>query len=496
VIALLGNVSNTKHLFLTVGTTIFAISTFIFVSLRSIEMTENDWYLAYQLVDLSRATLKGLTVLPYVGFYNPMTGTHDLFGYQTYSMGMLIFSPDSIFFPLFSTRQAITFHIAVTLLFVCGLLHFQLGKYKLSQFSMLFLLLNIVFAVPVIARLSEGHLQLLGYYLIPSFILLIKSFDSSLLWFLKITLLLTYVLSLGSTHVFFQMSILLFFVGVFQIQTLIRLVLPPLFALLLTAFQTLPSVFAPHFVMDRQIGHGYGYLFNKNILEMDSVYKFDSVGNSFSTIIFHIMEIINHLANAMLRNNFAIQKEGWEWTLYFPLTNLLLLILVLFVRRKASTGAEKKFGYLIISGVLSVSMIYHFIWLLIPFQAIDRVPFRMMLYPFFAILIYLAFHLDEVITRVKNTRLRNFLKVFVLVSCGYSLMIASFDWFDRLNTFSATPTMLNSLRLPRFEVIATASNPAYERFLSVGFLVTLLSWLVLMYFVFRIKKLAQVKELS
>jgi hypothetical protein len=248
--------------------------------------------------------------------------------------------------------------------------------------------------------------------------------------------------------------------------------------------------------MDRQIGHGYGYLFNKNILEMDSVYKFDSVGNSFSTIIFHIMEIINHLANAMLRNNFAIQKEGWEWTLYFPLTNLLLLILVLFVRRKASTGAEKKFGYLIISGVLSVSMIYHFIWLLIPFQAIDRVPFRMMLYPFFAILIYLAFHLDEVITRVKNTRLRNFLKVFVLVSCGYSLMIASFDWFDRLNTFSATPTMLNSLRLPRFEVIATASNPAYERFLSVGFLVTLLSWLVLMYFVFRIKKLAQVKELS
>jgi hypothetical protein len=459
-------------------------------------MTKNDWYLAYQLVDLSRATLKGLKVLPYAGFYNPASGTHDLFGDQTYSMGMLIFSPDSIFFPLFSTRQAITFHVLVTLLFVCGLLHFQLRNFKLSQFSMLFLLLNIAFAVPVIARLSEGHLQLLGYFLIPSFILLVKSFDRSLGWFLKITLFLTYVLSLGSTHVFFQMSILLFFVGIFHIKALIRLLLAPLFALMLTAFQTLPSLFAPHFVMERQIGHGYGYLFNKNIREIDSVYKFDSVGDIFSTIIVHFIEIINHLVSAVLRNDFAIQKEGWEWTLYFPLTNILLLILVLFVRRNVSTGIKKEFGYLIISGVLSVSMIYHFIWLLIPFQAIDRVPFRMMLYPFFAILIYLAFHLDEVMTKFKSEKLRNFLKISILAICAYSLMRASFDWFDRLSIFSAPPPTTNSSMLPRFEVITTASNPTYEMFLSLGFLVTFLSWLALMYFVFRIKKLAEIKLLS
>lgn len=459
-------------------------------------MAKNDWYLAYQLVDLSRTTLRGLSVLPYVGFYNPMTGTHDLFGFQTYSMGMLIFSPDSLFFPLFSTRQAITFHIIVTLLFACTLLYLQLEKFKLSYFSKLFLLLNFVFAVPVIARLSEGHLQLLGYFLIPSFILLIMSFDSSLLWVLKVTILLTYVLSLGSTHVFFQMTILLFFVGVFHIKTLIRFVLPSLFALMLTAFQTLPSLFAPYFVSERQIGHGYGYLFNKDILEIDSVYKFDSVGNIFSTIILHFIEIINHLSKAVLRNDFAIQKGGWEWTLYIPLTNLLLLILVLFVRRNVSAGTKKEFGYLVISGVLSVSMIYHFVWLLIPFQAIDRVPFRMMLYPFFAILIYLAFHLDEVMTKVKSARLRNFLKISIIVSCAYSLMRASFDWFDRLNILSATPPMLNSSKLPRFEVIATGSNPAYEKFLHLGFLVSFLSWIALMYFVFRIKRLAENKLLS
>ena len=490
------SVSNTKHLLLTFGATIFAFSTFIFISLRSIDMTKNDWYLAYQLVDFSRATLKGLEVLPYAGFYNPMSGTHDLFGYQTYSMGMLIFSPDSIFFPLFSTLQAITFHIAVTLLFACGLLYFQLRNFKLSEFSMLFLLLNIAFAVPVIARLSEGHLQLLGYFLIPSFILLIKSFDGSLRWFLKITLLLTYVLSLGSTHVFFQMSILLFFVGVFQIKNLIKLVLPPLFALMLTAFQTLPSLFTPYFLMERQIGHGSGYLFNRSILETDTVYKFDSVGDILSTIIVHFMEIIHHLASAVLRNDFAIQKDGWEWTLYFPLTNIFLLILVLFVRRNASAGIKKEFGYLIISGVLSVSMIYHFLWLLIPFQAIDRVPFRMMLYPFFAILIYLAVHLDEVMTKAKNARLRNFLKIFILTSCAYSLMKAGFEWFDRLSILSATSPIVDFSKLPRFEVITTASNPAYEKFLNLGFLVTFLSWIALMYFVFRIKKLAEIKLLS
>lgn len=460
-------------------------------------MLKNDWYLAYQLVDLTRTTFQTYTVFPFVGLYNPISGTYDLFGNQTFSMGMLIFSPDSIIFPFLSTHQAIIFHISVTILTVCCLLYRQLGKFNISQTSKLFLLLNVAFAVPVVARLSEGHLQLLGYFLIPSFILLINNFNSqekSIFWSLKLTLFLTYVISLGSTHVFFQMSILLTIIGILRFRSFLSFTVPPVFALMLTAFQTFPSLLAPHFVMDRQVGPGYGYLFNRNIQGVDSTYKFDNFWNVLSTLVEHFLEILTHLTYAILQNSFAIQNGGWEWTIYFPVINLVLLMFILSFNHKPSWSFVKENFYLVFSLLLSISLIYHFIWIPFPFQAVDRVPYRMMLYPFFAVLIYLSLNLDRCAAMLKNSTLRTLFRLFVLASTAISLYRANSEWFARLEGQSTLPSLTDRFDVPKFEILTTANNSDYIGFLHLGFFVTLISWLIFIFLFTQSRKLFKARD--
>lgn len=463
----------------------------IYKSLSSINFMSHDWYLAYQLIDFTRSTLLQTEILPYIGLYNPTTGTHELFGHHTYSIGMLIFSPDSIFFPLFSTHLAILFHIFVTAAFACYLLIVQMTKYSLSLLSKSFLLLNVIFAIPIMARISEGHLQLLGYFLVPSFILLMNNFSSqenSKVWVLKVTFLLTYIISLGSTHVFFQMSLLLCCFGLFHTRVFFRFLIPPVFALLLTGFQSIPSLFTPFFERRREVGPGYGYQFDENILGKDSYYSLDSFSDLLITSFRHFIEILNHLFFAIFENEFAIQKSGWEWTLYSPPTNIILLVLLIIYKKHVVRLFVKDHLYLVISALMSISLIYHFIWEQIPFQAVDRVPYRMMLYPFFGILILVTFHLDDLMSVIANRSLRIWLKVSILMSSLLGLLLSSLKWFDRLSEVTAVSVLKNGDVLPKFQIFTAEVSPEYDKMLSIGFVVTFMSWISITLFIVSISK--------
>ena len=451
----------------------------------------HDWYLAYQLVDLTRTSLIRKEILTYVGLYDPSTGTHELFGHHTYSIGMLIFSPDSILFPLFSIDQAIIFHVLVTVLFVCYLLNVQLKKYSLSSFSRYFLVMNVIFSVPIMARLSEGHLQLLGYFLIPSFILLVNDINTgkdSKFWVIKVTLLLTYIISLGSTHVFFQMSLLLCIAGLFHLHVFFKFLIPPVFALLLTGFQSIPSLFVPYFDFKREVGPGYGYQFNENILGKDPYYRFDSVSNLLNTMLQHSIEIMNHLFLAIFENDFAILKNGWEWSLYIPPINILLLTMLIVYKRTIVQHIIKNNLYLFVSFVMSISLFYHFLWALVPFQAIDRVPYRMMLYPFFAILLIVTVQLDYLTSLMATKYLKNLSKCFILFSSSFSLIHSSLNWFKRTEESRTFPVLQDERIVPRLQIYMNEISPEYDRFLNLGFVITFLSWIIFLLFIALLSK--------
>ena len=101
----------------------------------------------------------------------------SLFGENIFSIGMLIFSPDMFLFPFFSVKNAIFFHLIIVSCFA-GLLNYNAArKFDLHKGVSFFFAVFFIFSTPIMARISEGHIQLLGYMFIPTFFGLILDLE-------------------------------------------------------------------------------------------------------------------------------------------------------------------------------------------------------------------------------------------------------------------------------------------------------------------------------
>jgi hypothetical protein len=467
--------------------------TFKLEAIKELSFWYQDWYLAYQLIDYSRDSVSSMELTTHIAFTDSPLKSEEIngiFGNRVFAIGMLIFSPDVLIFPFLSITDAIIWHISLTVGAISLVTSMMLMRRNLSIAATYFLAISFFLMVPMIARLSVGHIQLLGYLLIPIFIILLQErrklgINCCNLWMLKMSALLTYVISLGSVHVFFQMTLILGIYFVFNPRHVVNLSAPIVASLSLTSFQTLPALLDRIEGGNRSVYHGYGFNFfsNTNFNDRESVYDFSSFGKTLNTLYLHLQEIVIHLWLALTSSDYALANQGWEWTMDIgPVTILMILTFVILNNRRLALDREN--AWTLVCFFLSLSLFYRFIYLavadILPLSPIDRIPFRMLTYPILWLMLVCTFFWDSKITTWTSSKKKGAYFFSLLALMNYFYLISLFEsWTNNLFIEDSKMKYQNSGLLPKYNEISVDYDSDYIFHIQIGFVISIFSMICL-----------------
>lgn len=382
-----------------------------------------------------------MRISPYTGFYNPSNPKEFLFGEKIFSTGMLIWTPDIFAFRFLNISESIATHFLFALLISVWSFNSIRVKLGFSYVTAASLTITWVLSAPIVARISEGHIQLLGYLMVPYFLTLVddaiksKQGESKDYKKFQIGMILGYITLLGSAHVFFQFSLILFSVAVFYKRAR-RTVLSGLaLGWGYSAFQYLPGILSPVFNrQERSVYHGYGWRFWEEYFNWNGYYLL-----TWPEILMSILkipvEISHHLLVALVDSEYAIRSSGWEWTLGIGIIPAMILATVNIRNYRETLNFLIKRKYILVPLFLSISVVYRACYLLInevaPIPVVDRVPYRMGIYWFVALLLISFKNLDQM--SQKTTNLARSLYLFSLLLLPILVGFESKGWFMRLS---------------------------------------------------------------
>lgn len=362
-----------------------------------------DWYSINLQLEVARDGLGQLQIPSEV----LSLGSFDYsayFGQSFWSFPYLIRTPDILLLSVVSNKIFIVFHT----LFFLSLAYF--GFIKFIRFFVDSSLLTVGAAITYfcsgifVGRILAGHLQLIGYFFIPTFILILLSASKDYTYIRKkqswihLSLLLAMIAYLGSLQTLFQMTLFLLLLGCWRyfrifvfksLASMLILILPIIYSGSSSTSYKLDGT-------TRTVFDGFGWRF----LEYESFRNsYDQVEYSSSFvailgfILKHAFEVISHLFLSSFDLNIAIEASGGlEWDIYLMpvgLVSLFCFILFAGLRDKSNLFITKSdrpvFFVMIIFFVLSLSFVYRSIFLVFQdffnINAIDRLPSRSIVYP-------------------------------------------------------------------------------------------------------------------
>jgi len=318
-------------------------------------------------------------------------------------------------------------------------------KLNLSVTASIFLFITWSFNGYVVSRMGVGHLGWCNAYLyVPLFFWLIYQFIevSNSHWrnCLKITLLFSLFIFFTKLNSNGQNTYQFLLVGLivmlFYHKQLFWYLLSVFISFILMSFFIIPTaIFSQYISHDRQIFGGYGF---QSGIEGIPLIDHNSASNFLEKGLYHGINILNHLWESLTVSNTAANEPSWEYGLYlgeFGFVIVLLSVAVLMFKNKKEFSI-KKHRYLIpalIIALLSVSIfkrelinIFELITS-ITIPKVDRIPSRLMIYPFSLALIFAAIGFDGLFTKIPE-KLRSYVKCVVLLILFIILMQHSYGW--------------------------------------------------------------------
>lgn len=422
-----------------------------------------DWYLARQLMSISKNRISDFDLIANVSFVDP-TNLDSLFGNLGYSNGLQILAPNIVLFKFMPENLVFIFHF----LFVASIaIYYILKLAKILKFDNIQIILFAIVWLncgPLVARISEGHIQLLGYYLIPGFfyhIHLIRS-TGSFYSYLSLGFFLGFIELLGSTHVYFQMCLIGLFISIFNPKKILMSILTLLISILASAIQILPIIFFNIYTgSERSVYEGYGFHF------IERYFDLPVQSNEFE-IFREMIGIPFHLFIALVDYERAIVLEGWEWTLYIGLIPTFFCFLAVWKFRNSVIKFASKNLYLIPVFLISLSLIYRLMFLalsnIIQIVAVDRVPYRMMIYILFLVWLFTCHKFPSLL---KGLYRKKYFVFFVIITTYINLLVSTNSWFIRHRI--ENPSAIKFIQ-------DAPQNMNYKDFVFSCFLITLFTW--------------------
>jgi hypothetical protein len=250
---------------------------------------------------------------------------------------------------------------------------------------------------------------------------------------------------------------------------------------MLTAFQVLPSLLDRAGNSDRSVYAGYGYKFYNltSWHNKESDYSFASLLEIIRTISLHFVEVVTHIWIAMTDSESAIKFSGWEWTVDVGIILVCVISSYSFLLISRKIKLEKRDLWVLIPLFLSISLIYRFTFLALKyffdFPVIDRVPYRMMIYPLVWIILKSVSYFDYSIFRIwtKNLSLRILLFSMLCFNSLYEFEVLRSWNLKFLLEDIELRKLADSVRLPKYQIVVRPTDYDYIAHIEIGLLISI-----------------------
>ena len=457
-----------------------------------------DWYIFNTEAEIYRSALSNNSLPGFLTYKMPNATALSNIGeyYPAFPYG--IRTPDVFMLPFVSNLSFIYIHLFwVVCLGLYGI--YKLGKkIQIGYFAYLILSISWFLSGPLVARMGIGHTPLFGYFLVPLFFYLLLNLNSQKIdWknSINMGLFLFLIGLLGSAIVLAQMCLIIVFIMFMNLKKFLNYITAMCIGLVLSSYVILPAILHSNYIgaPNRTVFEGYGWNYPNSSALKNSIINYaftiESISNIARLLFHHFIRVFEQLVLAVSSSTAVLKDGGWEWTLYSGVVYLPIFFLLLLFKRNLRTPifSDSRENYLIKSlclllFILSVSLFYRYIYkvlnLVVEFPAIDRIPYRMMIYVLFLSYLYLFKNFELIINLISKLQLRILVQTLVVVSQYISLILNGRYWaLTNLNqTFQQ-----NDSRMNIYENVFTGvvSVPGITIDTKIGYCISILSFMLL-----------------
>ena len=463
---------------------------YLFLNYNSPTFTSGDWHVGHQLFDVFKQALITGKIPFHATLYatgspeSTLYGSIRFLGMPWIVMPPLLFLLKFFSIPVFYTCQ---FWLYYTISFIVVLKWTK--KLNLSTSASVFLLILFNFYGALVSKASAGQ-TIWGYMLIPWFLWIIYKFiendkpsrSKSLMIMLEFSFLLFFLLLSGDMHNFYQFVLVGFCVLIFYPNRILSFVSGTLIGIVLSAWYFVPNILFSAYTSSvlLPVGHwrrrgilGYGF---QNGDSGVPLLEYSRDMPEITKILIHSINILNHLWESLTHSFNPSHENVWEYNLYISYLGVVLIIgslIALFIRYKPLSMKDlirykplsmkdliryKPLSmkdlmlrvkdlmlrvkdlmepYRLLGGAIIVILLaigssnyklVKFFQSIYPFNPIDAIPSRLMLYPFGMVLLISSLGFDSMF-KIFPEKIRPFLKWILLFLLLMLLMQHSYKWW-------------------------------------------------------------------
>ncbi len=466
-----------------------------------------DWICIHQWLDVIKQAF-AQKVIPYHASYyvEEFYSKNFIWGDRYFATPYVIMSPQVFLLVFLSVKQFLTLQL---------ILIYSIGfwaacqwckKLNLSKAASVFLIVLLCFNGSLPGRMGVGHLQLTAYMLIPLYLLILyrfvelqkSSFSENFLHSLTFAFFIFFVILQGSLHTAHQMIQVALVFFLFYYRQFFYFILSLVGMALLSFYYIIPNALFSSYTSSehaqsyfRTVFCGFGVTAGRSGIPIVADHGLGKIIN----LVYHIWEGLTISFNASF-------DATWEYSLYVSLLGVLFIVSGAYVvlKKQNSLGQflRNQWRILAVMGIfilLSLSCTERLVFSLIqkihPIPAVDRLPCRLMLYPFYTVIIFAALGFDGIF-KLFSKNIASFTKWMSLGVLFLLLMANSYGWSFAQTTARYVPPVNDPAGWPFHFMTVIYNRPEDARYISVvnmSYLVTLIAVVALgvLYFWLRRK---------
>jgi hypothetical protein len=462
-----------------------------------------DWLGTYPWFDITKSSILSFKIPYHATAYDTeiigktiASGTNGSFDVRWLSSGFNIVSPQIILLSILSVAHYISFSLVF---------YFSLGTYgiykwakelDLSPTASTFIFLIWSFNGYIVSRMGIGHLTYCNAYMfVPLFYWFLYKFikdenmslQENFMNALLFSLFIFFTKLNANGQNTYQFLLVGLIVMIFYYKKLLWYLLSVLLSFVLISFYIFPTVMFSSYVSNsRIIFSGYGVKMGHGDTML---YPLEMANSVFQKGLYHFCNIFYQIWRA-LTVPFTAENDGsWEISLFIGKFGLLLVLLcciALFFRLKKNLefGNCRLIFVASILALLSVSVVEAKIFSIIEtvthltIPKVDRLPSRLMIYPFSLLLMLAAMGFDDLFEIIPE-KFRAFVKCGALLILFIILIQHSFGW-------SVVQTESHYIRPPdevrhlfKTVILDLEGDKHYKHVVNLSYIVSFVSFLVI-----------------
>jgi|APSaa5957512535_1039671.scaffolds.fasta_scaffold07222_2 hypothetical protein len=460
-----------------------------------------DWLGTYPWFDITKNSILTLKLPYHATAYDTeiigntiASGTNGSYQVRWFSGGYAFVSPQIILLSILSVAQYISFSL---------IFYFSLGTYgiykwakelNLSLAASIFLFLIWSFNGYIVSRMGIGHLLYCNAYMfVPLFFWFLYKFikNKNMNWQRSLKNALLFSLFIFFTKLnangqnTYQFLLVGLIVMLFYQKQLLWYLLSVFFSFILMSFYIFPTaMFSSYVGKDRIIFGGYGF---KMGLGDTLLFPLDMASSIIQKGLYHVGNIFYQLWRALTVPFTAVNDGSWEISLFIGNFGLILVFLccvALFLKHKDKIefGNYRFFFAVGIVALLSISVVEARLVSLfetlthVIIPKVDRLPSRLMIYPFSLVLMFAAMGFDDLFVKIPE-KFRSYVKWGTLFILLIILMQHSYGW-SVAQTESHYVRPLDEVRhLFKTVILDIEGDDYYKKVVNISYMVSIFAFL-------------------